>query len=156
MNPDKKGGVIILVGQRGSGKTPIIKKYISEAKTKNIVVYDPRREYPAEYTLFHQFKYFKKFIYNIQDAFVVIEEATSMVTQFKDLELSEQMIAAEHNNTILFFVFHSLIDTPPYIIRNCNYLILLNTGDDPEAIKNSRPAIYPYMSKQRPVYIKNS
>lgn len=61
---------------------------------------------------------------------IVHEDAGTMLTSQKNDKLFKMLISLRHKATDLMFVFHSLMDTPPYVIRQLNEIILFKTGDN--------------------------
>lgn len=158
--PQKTGAVIVMVGRQHAGKTPFIKKMMDAGNFRSNVVLDVRREYDAErFTIFYNFATFKEYLPNIKGSFIVIEEATAFIASYKDLALTDMLIGVEHNKNTIVFVFHALGDVPPYVLRFCRYIILFETNDDPELIKQSKPRFYPYLampkSHDKPLIIDN-
>lgn len=154
-NPNKSGSIIILVGAMGTGKTPWIKKFIKNIKFKNIVCYDPVHEYPENYTLFHEWKYFYQYFLKVHKSIVIIEECSSVISSQKDLDLTELMIKVQHRNNIVIFAFHSISDIPPYILKKSNYIVLFAVGDNPKKIEKDldRCELFKYMNLKKPVFI---
>jgi len=61
---------------------------------------------------------------------IVHEDAGTMLTPQKNNELFKMLTSLRHKETDLILVFHSLLDTPPYVIRQLNEIILFKTGDN--------------------------
>ena len=143
----KAGENIIIIGRQGSGKTPITKQLMEKSGYQNKVVFDYRGEYGEDVTVYKTFAGIKPKLPYLRGCFIVIEEATAFVNSFKSLELTDLMVGIQHNKNICVWIFHSLADTPPFILRLARYIILLPTNDDPEKVKTSRPFFYPYLQK---------
>ena len=59
----KIGASVVCIGRQGSGKTPLCKRLAENSKFKNLVVYDPNKEYdPNKYTIFYSLEKFKAFL----------------------------------------------------------------------------------------------
>lgn len=144
---EKIGGCITVIGGTGTGKTPYIKSLLAEQRPKNVVIYDPRDEYGDQYTVFTKFKYFKEFISDAKHCHIVIEEATGVVGSWRDIELQEWMIASEHRNCIIIFVFHTLLDAPKFILNKSKYVKLFPTGDEPKDVQRDRNKYFPHFLK---------
>jgi septin family protein len=147
--PNKIGVITIVCGGQGTGKTPIIKSLIKKSGARRKYVFDPRHEYPDDFIRFFRFSEFSKIFPRITDSTIVVEEATGFLEAQKDMDIAEKLIAVEHHRNVIYFVFHSLIDIPPYILRYAKFLILLETGDDAEKIRRDRPKIYPYFIQKK-------
>lgn len=154
-NKPKLGYVIDIIGRQGSGKTVVIKREAQESGFDNIVAYDPRKEYneesnyPISASVFYSLIAFKNFCKTAKNCFIICEEATGFVNSFKDMEFTDFLIAVQHNCNVIAFVFHSLSDTPAYILRLSRFVILLKTNDEPEVIKTARPKFYPFLLQSR-------
>lgn len=150
----KTGVAIVLIGYQGSGKTPRIKELMKTANMPNNIAFDPRGEYdPNEFTIFHNFKVFKDFIFKVKNSFIIFEEATGYIGSFSDIELQNLLIGVEHNRNIIVFAFHSIKRCPLFLLELSRFIILLDTQDSPESVKRDRPLLYPYMNMKKPVLI---
>lgn len=146
----KVGASIVIIGYQGAGKTPIAKQLKQEAGMRNNIVFDIRHEYPEdEFTTFHDFEKFKKFISTAKDCLIIFEEATAYIGFFRDLELINLITGVEHNRLVIIFLFHSIKSVPHFVIELSRFVILLNTNDSPELIKSQRPLLYKYMDQNR-------
>lgn len=152
----KAGDVIVIIGRQGSGKTPIAKERMNKSGYKNKVVFDYRNEYGDDVTTFKTFAGIKKALPKLQGSFIIVEEATAFISSFKSFEIADLLMGIQHNRNICCFLFHSLLDTPPYILRMSRYIILLPTNDDATKVKAARAALYPYfMNPKKPIVIDN-
>ena len=154
----KVGTIILIIGRQGSGKTPTAKELMNKSTLKNKIVYDYRREYDKEknVSLFFNYEIFKNNINNFRNSFIIIEEATAFISAFKDMELTNFLIGIEHNQNVCCLLFHSIQDIPLFIYRYARFTILLETNDDVNLIKRSRPKMYNYLiQKNKPIYIDN-
>lgn len=140
----KIGATGIIIGRPHAGKSPIIQRMASQSGFKNKIVQDRRNEYPHdEWTIFLGTKYFKEKLPTFQSSFIVAEEATSWVPAQADDDFEELLIAIEHNNNIMWFAFHSWIDTPKYLLRKTRFLIALPTLDDEAEVAKARKKYLP-------------
>lgn len=153
MNPNKNGCIVLVIGRQGSGKTPIIKELMKKFSFSNNIVFDPRHEYAEDYTLFHKYATFVKQFPTFTKSLIVIEEATGFISAAKNMDLAEELIAVEHKQNVIVFVFHSCMDVPKYILRLARFIKLLDTNDDPESIRTQRPELYEYLNEPKPVTI---
>ncbi len=144
----KTGCAILVIGRQGVGKSPTIKALAEKSGMKNRVVFDRRKEYdPAGWTVFYSLNSFTKKLPSLTDSFIVVEEATGFVSNFKDQELTDILIGIEHNRDILIFVFHSLLDCPLYIQRFSRFMYLFPTNDIAESVETSRPHLFKFFSQ---------
>lgn len=155
----KQGYNIVVIGRQGSGKTPITKQLMEASKYRNKVVFDYRGEYGDNVTVYRSFASIKPKLPYIRGSFIVLEEATAFVNSFKSMELTDLMIGIQHNKNVCVWIFHSLSDAPPFILRLSRYIVLLPTNDDTEKIKTQRPFFYDYLlranKEKKPVFIDN-
>jgi len=147
----KIGSTIIIIGHVGSGKTPTCKNILKTSNYTNVAIYDPRNEYNFE-SKYEVKKYisgpeFISTVKTLKRNFVIFEEATSIFSMSKNLDITELFIAIEHNQNISVCIFHSLLDVPKFLLRLSQYIILFPTSDDPEDVKSSRKKYYPYLIK---------
>lgn len=141
---------MVVVGYIGSGKTPYTKELASKSGFKNVVVYDRRKEYDVKkFTIFYSVEYFREFLKTLQDSFIIVEEATGFVAAYKDMEWSDFIVGIEHNRNILCLLFHSIADTPDYVIRNTEFFALFPTYDDARKVELKSSRLFPYFMKER-------
>lgn len=147
----KIGSTIIIIGHVGSGKTPTCKNLLSSSGFDNVSIYDPRNEYQLDkkYKVKKYFlgSEFLEVVTKLKRNFIIFEEATSIFSMQKNLNVAELFIGIEHNQNISVCIFHSLLDVPKFLLRLSQYVIILPTSDDPEDIKTSRKKYYPYFQK---------
>jgi len=149
----KNGAVIIVCGFTGQGKSPIIKKIISAAGTRNKLVFDARREYDSTWTVFYNFDIFRQSMLYAKQSAIVFEEATANISAFKDQELADIYTASEHNLNVVFMVFHSLADVPVNLIRNSHYMILFESIDTEESLQGLRKMFVPLLPMKKPLFV---
>lgn len=143
----KQGQSILVTGRRKSGKTPWIKNVVLQSRMPNKFVFDRRKEFDINiYTTFYKMSNFKNFVTTreIQNSAIVIEEATGFIGSSKDQEIADWLAGSQHNRNLIFFCFHSLMDTPKFLIRNSDFLVLFPTNDIEKDVKNDRSSIYPF------------
>lgn len=154
----KIGSTIIIIGHVGSGKTPTCKNILNASGYENVAIYDPRSEYNLpKYKVkkFHIGSEFLEHVKTLKRHFIIFEEATSIFSMQKNLDITELFIAIEHHQNISVCIFHSLLDVPKFLLRLSQYVILLPTSDDEEDIKGSRKKYYPHFIKVRELNKKN-
>lgn len=153
----KNGAVICIAGYTGEGKSPMIKKIVSQAGLKNKIVWDQQHEYnPAEWTIFNRdFKLFRQCMTQAKQSAIVFEEATSNITAFSDKELNNIYTASEHNLNVVVMIFTSLAAMPVSLIMNMHYLILFKTMDDEDSLSDNkyRKRFIPLLNLKKPVFV---
>lgn len=157
----KEGYVFSVIGRVQSGKTPIIKIIIEKSEFKNVIIYDSHGdEYDKEkYTIFYNIEIFRNYVMDKKFCFIVYEEATTFLSNYKDLEIQKICTDIAHNNNVGCFVFHSMTDAPKSVLNKSRYIILLPTLDDEKDVKNMRNRYYESFLEVRetklPVVIDN-
>lgn len=153
----KTGSVILIVGRQGSGKTPVARRLAMDSNFKNRVVLDVNKEYDSdEFTVFYNFENYRRFLNIARNSFLITEEATIFLSGQKEADIAQSVVRIQHANNVLVFLFHSLMDAPPYLLRLAEFMILLPTNDDPEIIKRQRPKFFQYLNSSEDVYINLS
>ncbi len=149
-NPLKIGVATIVLGQQGAGKSPLVKEFANNSGMKNIIVFDPNREYDKnKYTVFYDFKTFKKYMTEIKNSFIIFEEASVFLSSFSDIELKQMLVGVEHNRNVIFFLFHGLRYVPPYLTDLVRFHILLPTRDTLEYTIKQRPFYAPFYEEMQ-------
>ncbi len=126
----------LIVGARGTGKTTISKKMLSQVAPGARLIYDVNAEYMDLYPRpFMEFDEFTSIINRARGAFILIEESTIFLNnRGNNFDIRSALVKARHRNNTFVFVFHSLRSIPRYIFDLCDFLVLLKTGDDLESI----------------------
>ncbi len=138
MDTSGNGKVVIIVGGRGTGKTTLMRKYISDVNPGARMVYDPAGHYLDLYP--HKLLPFEVFKYKatlVEQACVVYEEATiNFSNRGDDKDLKNLLVMSRYKNNSIFLVYHSLRSVPRYIFDLCNYILLFKTNDSEKRIDN--------------------
>ena len=74
--------------------------------------------------------YFLDVCLNKKGTNIVIEEATIFFTGRVEEKTRQLVIDAYHTGNNLFFVFHSILSVPPFLMTQANYVILFPTRDN--------------------------
>lgn len=88
------------------------------------------------------FKLFYKTIFEFfQGGHVVHEDGSNCFTPQKDMDVFPNFIALRHpdHNNDITSVFHSLLDCPPYLMRQFNEVFLFKTNDVWKFVKDRFP-----------------
>lgn len=88
------------------------------------------------------FKLFYKITYdNFQGGHVIHEDTSNCFTAQKDMDVFPNFIALRHpdHNNDFTGVFHSILDCPPYVIRQLNEIFLFKTNDVWKMVKDRFP-----------------
>lgn len=163
---------ILIIGTTNTGKSTLVKKLIEVYKKQNapVIILDPNRQkayfdFPeidfeklklqtrgvyriisSEFILF-----FKTVFENFKHGLIVGEESDQYLKAQKNEELFKNLLALRHpeQDNDIVLISHSIMDTADYVIRNCNEIILLKTGDNWSKVKDKFPS-----SKQREAFEK--
>ena len=124
----------LIIGAKGRGKSTAARKRLQIAKSKNreIVIYDPNREYSEFYNkeFISDEKRFLEMVKPKKNTTLLIEEATIFFTgQNQSREMRDLLVRARHTNNEIILCFHSLRSIPTYILELVNYLILFKTTE---------------------------
>lgn len=74
-------------------------------------------------------KFYKTAFNHFRNGLVIGEDASEYLTQVKNMTLYPLLIGLRHKGIDVILVFHSLAETPRYVIRQANEVILFKTGD---------------------------
>jgi len=155
MDKIKGGAAICIIARQNEGKTYVAKQEAENSGFKNLVVYDPNREYdPNKYIVFYSLDAFYKFIVSdkSKNCFIICEEATTFLDGFKSKEITDIIVRIMHKLSVICFVFHSWMDASPYVLRKCRFVISMPTNDEPKDVERSRTKYYPYYLESRRIY----
>jgi len=123
---------IVVCGINGTGKTTRIRSILRNIKVENRFIYDPHRDYAGEggvTTTIERFIYYADLKRNTA---VVFEEATEALhsTDKNKRRLQKILVRRRQRNTLLVFVFHSILDISAFILRVCDYIYLHKVADE--------------------------
>lgn len=152
---------IIVIGMTGQGKSEFIKQYIGS--NRNCLVFDVQNEYgskpkyPGQRAInlssdttkkrsryiFQDFNGFVEIVKQKKNTICVFEEATMFLSGRIGMNVKEIMINKMFTKNVYIFVFHSIVDCPPGIMRISNYVVLYKTADVEKAVKHKYEKLYP-------------
>lgn len=126
----------------GGGKTYFTKDFIKKTGKKNLV-YDCNGEYEntPRTTCLYDFSEFMERAEKITDANLVFEDATGELSGKAEKNIKRLIVAKRHKRNNLIFLFHSIEDTPPFLFRMSNYIVLFKTGDLLESVERKAPIL---------------
>lgn len=120
----------IVVGESGYGKTTYLLDRISLLKKtgKDYYAWSIDNEFPHTYEDSDEFK---TIVQEVSNSFVIFDEATALFSLWgKDKEIIKILIRCRKKNNWSYYVFHSLMDVPDYILRLSQYITLFHTPDE--------------------------
>jgi hypothetical protein len=144
--------LIIVCGAPGMGKSPFIRKLISDRN--RCLVFDIANEYGyrtkyagqvpvnlstntndlrARYTG-DNLSYFINLCSKKKNTICVFEEATGFFRGPTSKETMRLIINRYHTQNTYAFIFHSINSIPPGIMEIANYCVLFRTNDQPETV----------------------
>lgn len=154
---------VAFIGGTEVGKSTQIKKMIDVPRVSNegIIIYDENYQKAWQNVTeinMQQWEGMKKGRYKISDpdykkfysiasekykrgwaGTIIHEDAGNALGPQKDDALFRNLIGLRHKATDLIFVFHSLADTPAYVMRQLNEIILFKTGDSWSKVADRPP-----------------
>lgn len=131
------GKAMAIVGARGMGKTSTVRELLTHVHPDARLVYDVNGEYKDLFTYpLMTFDQFNKKANQVQNAFIVFEEATIFLNnRGNNMDVTEMLVRARHTNNTILFVFHSFRSVPRYLFDLLDYVIILKTNDNPDIIE---------------------
>lgn len=132
------GKAILIIGNRGTGKTTTTKKLLANVHKDARIVLDVNNEYADLYPFpFIEFDNFTKKLTTVSNAFIVIEEATIfMDNRGYNKDMTSVLVKSRHRGNTIVLVYHSIRSVPKYIFNLCNMIILHKTNDAENVVKD--------------------
>lgn len=155
---------IVVIGMMGTGKTTVIKRYISG---KRVLAYDVNNEYRDLHDdnrkqrsrvtpLDIHYSEFVKMCRSRRNTVCIFEDATGFIEGKLDAEFRQFLIEKRHTGNVSIMVFHSISAVPPKILQLCDIVILFKTNDEEYQVEKKYPSLYKYykdlMKKQQYSY----
>ena len=130
--------VILVVGQKKSGKTTltkrIAKRILSAPGAPSLYVWDRNREWGAR--SLPSVREFSDMVTGFRNRLVIIEDAT---IHFGDdamsKKLREALVTCRHDRNTFILLFHSLRSVPLWILEQVDGIALLSTKDMPGTVR---------------------
>lgn len=137
--------VLLVISYMGGGKTYFTKEFIKKTSKKNLI-YDVNSEYAdiPRTTSFYDFAEFMEKAEKVTDTNLIFEDATGELSGKAEKNIKRLIVAKRHRRNNLIFLFHSVEDTPPFLFRMANFIVLFKTGDLVDSLERKAP------------YLKNS
>lgn len=149
----------MVIGMTGQGKSKFVKDILRNSQLQSFV-FDVNNEYEGIATKRDTVLDEKKFIFNcmnnITDTNCIFEEATGFFNGKIPADLRRMIIGKRHRRNNYYFLFHSIADAPPGLVRLCNYVILYKTNDEEPTVRKRYGKLYqPFLRLQNaPLYSK--
>lgn len=126
------------IGKTKTGKTTFTKGLILDVVDKRpIFVYDVNNEYTAFYKgQFVKHQEFMEIVKNLENSFIVFEEATIFFkNRGSDEILEEMLVRKRHTKNIIYMNFHSIRAIPKYVFDLVDYVTIFKTNDSVKSVK---------------------
>ena len=156
-----QGGVYLIIGRPGEGKSPFTQRFIYG---RNCFVFDvnneygDRTKYPGQTPIrlsSNNNDARSRFISGDVDGFIkicntkrnticVFEEATAFFTGKTDKNMRRLLINRYNTGNIYLLLFHSIGMVPPVIIDLTSNIVLFKTNDEPARVKAKFSRLLPY------------
>jgi nucleoside-triphosphatase THEP1 len=148
-NAGRSNKVILIIGQAEVGKTTLVLSIIN-GQVKKVCIYDVNNEekyqgFPlmeiadiprwkaGKYRVFtdeedelFNMLYDKRYGVNMM---AVFEEATGYLINIVPKTIRKLVTSRRHRNMDLVFIFHSIADIPPFLLRMSNFITFFKTED---------------------------
>ena len=150
----RKNATIIIVGQKGTGKTTLSKKLLEQSKVPKKLVFDPTgqeawQSYPRINPA--HLPYWKKgakrlfeedteemlrlINQHVRDTFIVFDDASAYIDFIVKTEIKSLLTRNRHHNNDLIYIFHSLRLVPVRLYEYASHLILFKTNDSEKHLR---------------------
>lgn len=81
--------------------------------------------------------------------YCVFEDATGFFNGKIPSNLKRMIVGKRHTENVYLFLFHSIQDAPPALVRLCNYVVLFKTNDEfPTIEKRYAKLVSPFVKLQ--------
>ena len=124
------GKVILVIGQRGCGKTTKVKELIKNVHPDALLLHDVGGQYKDIYKKpLLKFEEFTKLCTKVEKGVMVFEEATIFLNPTRNQDIVDFLVTSRYRENTVIFVFHSLRFVPRSIYDLTNNIILFKTKD---------------------------
>lgn len=132
--------VVLVISYMGGGKTYFTKQFIKKTEKRNLI-YDVNQEYNeiSGSKSYYDFTEFMQKAEDVTDTNLIFEDATGELSGKAEKSIKRLIVAKRHRRNNLIFLFHSIEDTPPFLFRMANYVVLFKTGDLIDSIERKAP-----------------
>ncbi len=133
------GKVILIIGQRGSGKTTRAKNLIKSVHPSRLWIYGYRAgQYDDIYSKpVLKLEQFTKICTEKFESVFLFEEATIFLSHSKNTDVIDLLVASRERKNTVIFVFHSLRSIPRYV-WDLSDIVFLHKTKDVESLVQSR------------------
>lgn len=155
---------IIIAGKTGQGKSEVVKSLIQSAPCHVFDLYNEygqRTKYEGQKPLNlssdpknprsrHISGDFEKFAVEastMKERVIVYEEATGFLEGKVGSIFKRTITNKMFTKNVYVFIFHTITDIPPAIMRLCDYLVLFKTNDERYSVERKYPRLLPFFDK---------
>ncbi len=161
---------LMIIGMTGQGKSDFVKSLVRGKKIHafdiNDEYYFPKINYDAngnpartqfseadcKYMTRHTKCDEKLFISEcskLKDTYCVFEDATGFFSGKIPQDLKRLIVGKRFSKNTYLFLFHSIQDAPPGLVRLCNHVVLFKTNDEPHTVeKKYTKLLQPFLKLQ--------
>ncbi len=118
--------VILIVGDRNTGKTTDARAIIEGFNDEAIFIHDVSCQFGRPYQTLDEFN---NSIARIKNAIILYEEATVFINHAKSIKIAEFLVKSRHDHNTIIFIFHSFRSIPRYIYDMANIIFVHKTKD---------------------------
>lgn len=132
-------GIIIVVGEMGSGKTTEVKKRFVKPTKSQVKVYAPK---PKDFAECGNIKVYKDFLYLLKssyedvdtlfivdEAFTVIPKEEPDIRKEKEKMMADWLVNSRKCNNFIFWVFHTFKQVPTWALGYSEIVMRFNTKE---------------------------
>lgn len=131
--------IVILIGRRGYGKTTMALRLLKEAASRSakggVYAFAPNGLPKAATKLAKPLESLQE-IQNLSEAAILIDDASAYLKgALHEAYVREAVVSSRHKKLHLFFVYHNVAQTPPFLFSLADTVIFFGLTDSKEALK---------------------
>lgn len=131
----------------GEGKTQLVKKFIAGRRS---FIFDTNNEYGLSTDWKKEVSRMEVLDHNLfidrclmkRNTCCVFEDATGFLRGRLSDKFVRALVSKRHTGNNNMLLFHSIIDTPPGLVRLSDFIILFKTNDEMKYVEKKYPSLY--------------